>query len=198
MGTEGMHLRAHSGAMKGMSSGALTSYHDLALDFELGVLVRVFEEDIDVADHRESSNILVCDLDAARCGLQWTGKDDKCKFYKVQKESTVRHGRMTAMIMATHCLRPPSNFLFTSISRWATGLIKGRLKDAHVALHTSSVSSSLAVSSRSSALWIHVWYFYHFFCWCVKLSQNERKKVTAEHGDGNNRPRRVPAWGPTS
>ena len=67
-----------------MSSGVLTSYHDLALDFEFGVLARVFEEEIRIADHRESSNILVCDLDVARCGLQWTGKDDKCKFYKAQ------------------------------------------------------------------------------------------------------------------
>lgn len=70
--------------MKGTSRGPLTSYHDLALDFEFGVLARVFEEEIDVADHRESSDILVCDLDAAQCGLQRTGEDDKCKLYKVQ------------------------------------------------------------------------------------------------------------------
>lgn len=84
-----MQLRVRSGAMKGMSGGALTSYHDLALDFEFGVLARVFEEEIHVADHRESSDVLVCDLDTARCGLQWAGKDDKCKFYKVQGEKSV-------------------------------------------------------------------------------------------------------------
>jgi hypothetical protein len=69
-----------------MSGGAPTSYHDLALDFELGVLARVFEEEVDVTDHRKSYDILVCDLDAARCGLQRTGEDDKCKFYEVRKK----------------------------------------------------------------------------------------------------------------
>ncbi len=69
-----------------MSSGAPTSYHDLALNFKLGVLARVFEEEIDVTDHRKSYDILICDPDAARCGLQGTGKDDKCKFYKVRKK----------------------------------------------------------------------------------------------------------------
>ena len=53
-----------------MSGGVLTSYHDLALDFEFGVLARVFEEEVHIADHRESSDILVRDLDVARCGLQ--------------------------------------------------------------------------------------------------------------------------------
>jgi hypothetical protein len=70
--------------MKGMGGGTLTSYHDLALDFEFGVLARVFGEQVHVADHRESSDILVCDLYAARRGLQWTGKDDKCNFYEVR------------------------------------------------------------------------------------------------------------------
>jgi len=174
--TGGVHFHVHSG-MKGTSSRALTSYHDLALDFELGVLARVFEEEIDVANHRENSDILVCDLDAARCGLQRTGEDDKCKFYKVQmKKGAVRHGGMTAMNIATHCLRPPANFLFTSISRWAPGLIKGRWgkvegRSRCIAYSCSSVSSSLAVSSRSSAFCIHVWYFYHFFRWCEACTE---------------------------
>ena len=63
-----------------MWGGARTSYHDLALDFELGIVARILEEEVDVADHGERFDIFVCELELARDRLQWTCEDDECKF----------------------------------------------------------------------------------------------------------------------
>jgi len=60
--------------------GARTSYHYLALDFELGIVTRVLEEEVDVADHGEHFDIFVRELDLTRDRLQWTCEDDECKF----------------------------------------------------------------------------------------------------------------------
>jgi hypothetical protein len=62
-----------------MWGGARTSYHDLALDFELGIVTRILEEEVDVADHGERFDIFVCELDLAWDRLQWTPEDDECK-----------------------------------------------------------------------------------------------------------------------
>jgi hypothetical protein len=48
-----------SGSWWGMGVGARTSYHYLALDFELGIVTRVLEEEVDVADHGERFDIFV-------------------------------------------------------------------------------------------------------------------------------------------
>jgi hypothetical protein len=58
--------------------GAPTGYHHLTLDFKLGVLASIFEEEVDVADHEERFNIIVCEIGVAR--LQWTRENDECKF----------------------------------------------------------------------------------------------------------------------
>jgi hypothetical protein len=62
--------------------GARTGYHYLALDFELGIVTRILEEEVDVADHGERFDIFVCELDSdlARDRLQWAREDDECKF----------------------------------------------------------------------------------------------------------------------
>jgi hypothetical protein len=65
--------------------------------------------------------------------------------------------------MSTHCPRPPANFLFTSVihhqdyksddqERGRTGI-----GSRCISYSCFNVSSSLAVSSHSSALRIHVW-----------------------------------------
>jgi hypothetical protein len=59
---------------------ARTSYHYLALDFELGIVTRILEEEVNVADHGERFDIFVCELNLARDRLQWTREDDECKF----------------------------------------------------------------------------------------------------------------------
>jgi hypothetical protein len=63
---------------------ARTSYHHLALDFKLGVLARVLEEEVDIADHGERSDILVRELETARCGPQRPRKNDERKFCKTK------------------------------------------------------------------------------------------------------------------
>jgi hypothetical protein len=42
--------------------GAPTGYHYLTLDFKLGVLAGVFGEEVDVANHGEHFDILICEL----------------------------------------------------------------------------------------------------------------------------------------
>lgn len=67
-------------SLRGRANGARTSYHYLALDFELGIVTRVLEEEVDVADHGERFDILVCELDLARDHrLQRTREDDECE-----------------------------------------------------------------------------------------------------------------------
>jgi hypothetical protein len=63
-----------------MVGGAPTSYHHLTLDLKLGVLPRIFEEEVDVADHGERFDILVCEINAARRRLQRTREYDECEF----------------------------------------------------------------------------------------------------------------------
>ena len=60
--------------------GALTGYHHLTLDFKLGVLAGIFEEEVDVSDHGERFDILVCELGVGRGWLQRTREDDESKF----------------------------------------------------------------------------------------------------------------------
>jgi hypothetical protein len=70
-----------------MWGGARTSYHYLALNFELGIVMRILEEEVDVADHGERFDIFVCELDLVRDRLEWTCEDDESKFW--QYETTI-------------------------------------------------------------------------------------------------------------
>lgn len=64
---EGVHLPIRQGgAMVEDERGAPTGYHHLTLDFKLGVLARIFEEEVDVANHGERFDILVCEIGVAR------------------------------------------------------------------------------------------------------------------------------------
>jgi hypothetical protein len=51
--------------MEGMRGGGMDQLSSLTLNFELGVLARVFEE-VDVADHWECSDILICEFKVVR------------------------------------------------------------------------------------------------------------------------------------
>ena len=59
---------------------APTGYHYLTLDFELGIVTRILEEEVDIADLGERFDIFICELDLARYRLQCTREDDECKF----------------------------------------------------------------------------------------------------------------------
>ncbi len=63
---------------------ARTSYHYLALNFELGIVTRILEEEVDVADHGERFDLFVCELDLARDRFQWTCEDDERKFWQYE------------------------------------------------------------------------------------------------------------------
>lgn len=67
-----------------MWGGTRTSYHYLALDFELGIVTRILEEEVDVADHGERFDIFVCELGLILDRLQRTREDDKCKFWQCE------------------------------------------------------------------------------------------------------------------
>ena len=60
--------------------GAPTGYHHLTLDFKLGVLAGIFEEEVDVSNHGERFDILVCELGVWRGRLQRTRENDESKF----------------------------------------------------------------------------------------------------------------------
>ena len=63
---------------------ARTGYHYLALDFEIGIVTRILEEEVDVADHGELFDIFVCELDLARWDrLRWTREDNECKLWVI-------------------------------------------------------------------------------------------------------------------
>jgi hypothetical protein len=74
-------------------------------------------EEIDVANCRERSDILVCVVSTALCRLLQTARR-----MNVSSASMVR---MAAMSMATHCACPPSPFPFTPVQHWTTGFIEG-------------------------------------------------------------------------
>ena len=63
-----------------MWGGTRTGYHYLALDFEFGIVTRILEEEVDVADQGERFDIFICELVLAQDRLQWTREDDECKF----------------------------------------------------------------------------------------------------------------------